>query len=838
MTQNQTRSKVLYDTPKIIEKCSEEPSPSPLPILQANWGSINGFESIIKKDSVKHWDTDIREMVGAGILTSDADGSKTRRKKTPRKKIKPVNDQNKSIVLLEEQNKSCYDSATTNELYTDVSNISESAIGGLNEQNSIRPPLDGQQSLNKQTGFPISLETFNNITETHDKQSPIKLDALNTFKNQIKSPVSSEIPELNTEEQSVKSDSLNNDINEKLLKKQCEFINSLETSNKITEFNNKQHLITFDFSNSQSLTKINLEQSHANINEQKNNQNQLIESSNLKTVAKKTNRENDPNILKSFNNYNYSLTENKSNAPSKNLKEQGLSNKNDTNNSKELKSPTKSISIEPLKPNLVDEIPYKCDDTAINVSKTSISKTKHEYNLSKPYKGEHYDDSLTGTPSIKVFREAYLNNSIPLSLTPASVSSKSADTMIVSLEQNYIETSKNNNCTIIDKKDLVECTPLKSKEKLLNKSKITDALKKKSIRAKKKQLYESVKVEVFGSEISSSSSSHELFNTNEQPKSIVINKKPQDEEKKSGFKHISKSKLIKSMSIVNGNSIENHLSNELNMQPSIKPIIVQPKSNNENDSEKIKNKSSNKFKKSMVHFDDPVEKFFNLSKSPTLYKSNNNNIGKIQKDTSFNDNSEQLIGLSRYLNKRTSTIYDYSPTGKTIKTIKPRVKTTKINNSDSNINSKMYDVDRSSKNLSSSDFSNKRKVKDMKNQGIKLSKNCITDVNKLPYGMQNNAALDESIAPLESVKTMTIDDNVFKTKCNSNDKIDINLDISELPIVNYNSSVNNTSCVTVNHDDTLDVRINKICDPLDNIEYLKKSKVYEVITEDGDHEVC
>ncbi|XP_029345669.1 uncharacterized protein LOC100572770 isoform X1 [Acyrthosiphon pisum] len=885
MTQNQARSVLLYGTPKRIEKCLEEPSSSPLPILQADWGSVNGFESIIKKESIKHWDTDIREMVGAGILTSDADGRKTRKKKMPRKKIKPVINQ----VLLEEQKISSNPSITINELYTDVSNISENTSGGLIERDSNKPTPIGQQPIKEQTELPISSETFNNFKELHDKQSPIKSDSLNSLKNVSKFPISLEtsdkITKLNneqvptisgtsikvnnknllkkqedflilletpdkttesyTEEQLVKSDTLINNNNETLLKKENEFINSLKTSNKISEFNNKQLPIISDSSKSQSLTQINLEQSYANINKQNDNQNQLIESSYLKTVPNKTDHEKDPNISKSFNNYNYSLTVNNSKESTKNVKEQDLLYQTDTNNSSELNSSTKSISIEPIKPNLVDEISYKCDDAAVDIPKTPISKIIYEYNLSKPCSQEHYDNSLTETSSIQVFRETYLNKT-PISLFPSTPgNSRSVDTIIVPPEQNYVESSNNTHCKIINKtkKDKVECTPFKSKEKLLSKSKIKNTYKKKSVGAKQKQGYESVKVELFGSEISSSSSSLELLNTNEQLNTIVIKKKPQDEEKNSGFKHIPKSKSIKSTSIVNVDDIENNISNELhapNMQPiktpSIKPTIVKPEKNNENTSETIKKKSAKKF---MVHFDDPVEKCFSLSKSPTPCKSNNKNAGQIQKDTTNDDNSEQLIGLSRYLNKRSSTIYDYSPKKKTIKTIKPRVKITKINNGDSKINSsKKYNVDGSSKNISTSDFSNKRNTLDTSNQIIKLSENCIIDVNKGSYAMENNAAHNKSIVPLGSVQTCTdqirsMDDNISTPNLNSNKKIDISLDRSELPVVNYKSSVSNISCVTVRHDDTFDVRIKKICDTLDNIEYLKQSRVFDIISEDG-----
>ncbi|XP_022177524.1 uncharacterized protein LOC111038643 isoform X2 [Myzus persicae] len=845
MTQNQACSTLLYDTPKKIEKCLEEPSSSPLPILQADWGSVNGFESIIGKESIKHWDTDIREMVGAGILTSDADRKKPRKKITPRKKIKLVNGQNNSIALLEEKTKSSNHSITTNELYTDVLNISENTNGGLNAQDCNRQTPDGQKPSKAQTGFPISLETFNNAIELHDKQSPIESDALNTLKNQSKFPISLETSELYTEEQSAKFDSLKNNTNEILLEEQSKFINSLETSNKVTEFNNKQLPIKSDSSNSLSLTQINLEQSNANINQQQNNQNQLINSTNLKTVPKKTNQEKDSNILKSFNNYNYSLTEKKSNEPIKNLIEEGILDLTDTNNSSELNIPTKSINIEPVKPNLVDEIPYKRDDAAVEVPKTPISQIKYDYNLSKPCMQEHSDDSLMESSSIKLFRETYLNKPPILPFPPASGNLKSVATIIVPPEQNYVETSNNISCTIIDKKknDKVECTPLKPKEKLFNKSKSENALKRKRMETKKKQVYESVKVELFGSEISSSSSSHELLNTNEQHKTIVVsNKKPQEEKKKSGLKHIPKIKSIKSMSTVNVNGIENHLSNELNKQPvktpSIKPIIVQPKNNIENSSEEMQKKSLKKLKKYMVHFDDPVEKVFSLSKSPTLCKSNNKNTGEIQKDTTIHDYSEQLIGLSRYLNKKSSTIFDFNPKGKTTKTIKPRVKTTKINNGNSKINHlKMNNVDGSSKNISTSDFCNKRKTQDVNNQGIKLSENCMIEVNKVSYGMENNATHNKFIEPSESVQTMSMDDNISKPNCNSNQKINISPEGSELPIINHNRSVNNTSCVTVKHDDTIDVPINEICNPLDNIEYLKKSKVYEVITEDGDHEM-
>lgn len=800
MTQNQAHSRLLYNTQKKFEKCLEEPLSSPFPILQTDWGSVNGFESVIKKENIKHWDTDIREMESAGILTSDADGRKRTKKKTPIKNNKRVIGQNNSIVLTEEQKKSSNNLIISNEFDTDISSISESTYDDLNKP------------LKEQIEFPISLENPGKITELYNEQTPIV------------------------------SDTSINVNNIKLLKKQSEFMTPLKKIDKITELSNGQLPIKSDSLKSQwSITQIHLEQSHANIDEQKNNQNQLIKPPSLKIEPKKTKQEKDPNFLKTFNNYNYSLTKKKLIKPTKYLKEQSLLDITHTNNSNELNSPMKPISIEPVKPNLI-ESPHKRDDAIVDVPKTPISKIKRQYDSSKSCTQEQYVNSLTETPSIEVLKKtSYLNKHPILQFPSTSGNLGSVDASIVLPKQDSIKTSKNTNCEIglreflnpsiqikttnnklsnKTKKDKFECTPLKSKIKFLSKSKVKSALKRKSIESKKKQFYESVKVELFGSEVSSSSSSHELINTNEQIETIIINKKPQDKEKVSGFKHIPKRKTVNSMPIVNVTSIENHLLNELNIQPtkvpSIKPIIVQHENNNDNTSEKIKKENSKNIKKFMVHFDDPIETIFSLSKSPS--KSINKNISKIPKKNTINDNSEQLIGLSRYLNK-TSRTYDCRPTGKKVKAIEPRMKTTRTNN----INSKIHNIDRSSKIISTSYSSNKKKLHDMNNQKLKLSESCVTDLNEVSYEIENNAVHKKHIIPLDFVQTKCLDDNISNPNCITNKN---------------NNSVNNIFCVTIRHDDKLDAQINTISDPIDNMEYLKNSKVYEVITEDGKHEVC
>ncbi|XP_022171206.1 uncharacterized protein LOC111034342 isoform X2 [Myzus persicae] len=849
MTRNQARSKLFCDSPKRLEKCLEEPSTSPLPKLQADWGSVNGFESMIKKEMVKHWDTDIREMVGAGILTSDADGRKTRKKKTPRKKIKPVNVQNNS-VLLKDQKKSSNISIATNELHTDVSNISEVAFDGLNGQDSDKPLLGIQKPLiEKQPKCHISLETSNNITELCNEQSPIKSNSLNTLNNlkslkKVSEPsISLETPdkitELYNKQPPTITDSLKNINGTKPLNELSEFSVSLETLDKITKLNNELLPMKSDFPESKCATQINLDQSQ--VNEPKNNQNELINSSILNTRSKITNQEKDSNFLKTFNNHNYSLTENKLYESTKPSKEQGLFDQTHTNNSNELNSPLKCINIESVKPSLL-ETPFKCDDAAVDVPETPISKIIREYDPSKmvtplPCTPEH-DDSLTETPLTKVFRETSYLNRPPISpFPPTPGNSMSVDTLIAPPELDYVKTSSGTNCKMNSlneclsqpfqtttstgelstktKKDKIKNTPLKSKLKLSTKPKVKNGLKLKNVEAKKKQVYESVKVELFGSDISLSPNKNEFSTTNEQRKTIVINKKPQEKEKKSGFKPIPKKKSIESMSVVTVNGIESQLSDELNMQstktPFIKPIIVQCENNA---SGKVKKTISKKIKKSMVHFDDPVEKFFKLSKSPTLDKPNNQKVGRIQNKTTANDNSEQLIGLERYLNNTSSTAYDCSPKENKIKRIEPAVKISKLNSSDSNINySEMYNVDESNKNISTSYIS----------------------VNKVSNGKENNTVDNKSIVPLESVQTMSIDGNISNPNCISEDKMNISLDRSESSIIN--SSVINTSCVTVTHDDKLDVPINEACDSPNNMEYLKNPKVYEVITEDNEHEM-
>lgn len=922
-SRDQARSKLFCDSPKKCEKMLVEPSSSPLPKLQADWGSVNGFESIVKKDNIRHWDSDIREMVGAGILTSDADGRKTRKKKTPRKKIKSANDKNNLEPVIEEQN----DSIQENELTTDETiqtNISEKSCN-LNDQNSSKPLLDDTKSSKEQNEHPVELKISNEGTANHSEQPLVKSDSLKSFsdlKSLIKPsefPIVLETPdkvtELHNETQPILSDSPKNLNNSKSLNHPCEFSVSLETPDKVAELNKQLSIISDPLKSSKdpkSLEKMseypvlletpnklekiddnslpiecslrsscqsqnNQEQLISNINEQENNLNQsntiaVANTRNTSSVSKTsldiTEKcdEKDSSFSKTLLNQNclkplsFKQPENKKNEPVVNFEKHASPNQIRTNNSNELSLVNSVINIQPVKQNQV-ETPYKCDDSAVDVPETPISKLIREYDPSKlitplPCTPEHYEDSLTETPLTKVFRETSYLNRPPISpFPPTPGNSMSVDALIVPLDQDNTKMSHSNDCktngvkeypslplqtyiktesSTTAKKVKVKSTPFKAKQKLSTKSKIKNGLKKSAVDGKKKQVYESVKVELFGSVITSSSSADELEKSNEH-KTIVINKKPSKKEKTSGFKPIPKRKSATNSPIqltnVTDNNVENGSVDKSNTKVDalslLKSIVNQNKKITSEKTKKIlsNTKGLNKSKKSMVHFDDPVEEFFNSPSKPTPYKINNSK--EIQNKT-LDDQPEQLIGLSRYLNK-SSSFYERN-TIKKIKT-KTETKTSKLNKSDSSIN--YLKIPCEDKTKFSSVLNYKTQTHSISDERNKSFENCVVDESKKSNEKKNSTI--ESKVPLDlvhsaSLKSKTSDENSTFKKEDDNKSFE--------KYETYDSSIKNTSCVTVGHNDKLEIHLKKLNDPLNSIEYLKKPKVYEVITEDGDHEVC
>lgn len=911
---DQARSKLFSDTPKREEKILEEPAFSPLPKLQADWGSVNGFESIVNKEATRHWDTGIREMVGAGTLTSDADGRKTRKKKTPRKKIKPIIDKKNSKLVIEEED-NLNNSMQTNESQSNAeinkSNTTND-LCDLNEQNYNKPLLEDKKSLDKQNKFPISPEISSKVLELCSKQlldknsndqellekqnELITLETPNkntelcnkppiesysvkdvTDKEHSKFPMSLETPNKITElyiKQPIEFYSLK-DVNDK---KQNEFPVSLEILDKIPESCNKQATIETNL-NISSHTLNNLELSKTNINEQENNLNQLntlttvslthtsTTSSNSKAISEiKENKEKDSNFLETFNNHNYlnplliKQPENNLNKSTENVNQPILSDQIKTDHSNKSNSPVQSINkIQSIK-HLV-ETPFKCDDTAVDVPETPISKLIREYDPSKlitplPCTPEHCEDSLSETPLTKVFRETSYLNRPPISpFPPTPGNSRSVDTLLVQSDQECSKMS-NNICNKINgikesltqpisndnkfaiQRKKIKSTPLKTKSKPLIKSKIKNDLKGKSVEAKKKQVYEFVKAELFGSEISSSSSADELEKTNQQPKPIiVINKKQED--KKSGFKPIPKMKSIQSTSIL-VNGVENNPLNEFNTKISkslsIQPTIV-PCKDGSLETKNLSNiKQSKKSNKSMVHFEDPVQKIFNIATNPTLNKSKKVNINKIQNKTVTNENPEQLVGLSRYLNK--SNDYNYT-NKKRSKTIELEVTTSKLNNSDDINNLNCSKEDKCNEKISEimpSSSKNKPKTYDISNEQNRSSQSSLIDENKNSNRKEKNTVLKKSAEPLNFVKsTKTSDQNPISLKSTCNTNLD-RTNQSDSTTSN-NNSLNNTSCVTVGYNEESNFQLRKFDVPLNNMEFLKRPKVYEVISEDGNHEV-
>lgn len=913
---DQVRSKLFCDTPKKIEKIVEEPSSSPLPKLNADWGSVNGFELIVEKETIKHWDSDIRDMVGAGVLTSDADVRKTRKKKTPRKKIKSVNDKNHS----EQQNKSDNvieidttqtDQTNKSNMFENPCDISEENVSNplLNDQNSLKEIqnelsmplanpndttdkplacnkplssesnslkiLNDEQSLKNQSKFPISFETPDKITELCNEQPTTKtsspknsndqklLDAPNEFPISLETP--DKVTELIPKQSLIKTDSLKQlspkpsifsipvetqdtkKCNEQLPK---EFSISFDTPIKITDICNKPPIETDSLKSSCKIQN-KYKQFESRFNDQKNNVNPLntspatnkLTTSNSKILSEVITLEKDSNFLKTFNNRTYlkpfqspiKQLENQSNEPAENLKNQSSLNKVETNVPSEFNSPENVIKIQPIKHNLI-ETPFKCDDSAVDVPETPISKLIREYDPSKlvtplPSTPVHYEDSLTETPLTKVFRETSYLNRPPISpFPPTPGNSMSVDTLITPPEQECSKSSVNlsskiNSFINAEVKNTVTQpvpTPVNNestiKKKIVkpktSKIKKTASTKNKSgLKEKTKQVYESVKVELFGSEISSSSSADESEITKVQPPKKIVIKKPLEEEKTHGFKPIPKRKSFQPTSVA-VNDIKNcsldESSRNRNKLSSIKPIIMQNKESTVNKTKKILNttQQNKSKKKSSVHFDEPVEQFYFSPTKPVLHTSNNKNISKIENKIVTDTNSNQLVGLSRYL-KNPSTLSENKKT----KFIESPVKTFKLNNTGT---SPGISTNLSNKKVSPNAVTNTTE----KLETTKSSKNCARDRDE-----KSNRIEDSSNQNFSSKNMLN---NACLEKTNQNESTNTS---------HNNSSINNTSCITIEHNDE-SFQLIKNNYSLIDIEFLKKSKIYEIISEDGAKEVC
>lgn len=828
---DQARSKLFFDSPNRVDKIVEESFPSPLPKLQGNWELVNGFEAIVKKDTTKDWDSDIREMVGAGILTSDANRQKTRKKKTPREKMKPVKNKKISIDVSEEQNESENLIQTNDE--TNKSNISENLCGS-NKQTSNNSSFDYQNPPKKiPSEFPVPLETDDKITNPCNKQPPT--DSSSSKSVNDKNPSIFEVP-LETPKLDM--------CNELPLNA---FPISFDTPVKTTDANKSQIKCNPNETQNKHM------QPKISIYEQENNLNQLNTSTvtnKLTISSSKTLPEsnkslgNDSNLLETFSNHK----------STESVIKQTLE-LIETNSSIEFNSPENNI----VKPNI--ETPFKCDESAVDIPETPISKLIREYDPSKlvtplPSTPVHYEDSLTDTPISKIFREtSYLNRPPVSPFPPTPGNSMSVDTLIVPLEQECSKFSSqlngflNNDMKFIVKQPIQvslndECKEQKKKiEPTPSKTKKTDLTKIKSdLNAKNKQAYESVKNDLFGSEISSSSSADDIEISKIQPKTIVINKNPNEKERKSGFKPIPKRKSILSTSSA-FSSVEKHSSNETNSQllkSSIKSTVIQIKKSSMEEIKKTSNtKQSMKSKKSMVHFDDPVEQSCVSPIKPTPCNSKYKIVSKIDNNIVTNKNSDQSVGLSRCL-ESSSRLYEH-------KQSKSSFEAPKLDCSGSSAEVCIADVSMKKKsNFTPCILGSSSKMHNMTNKERQPTGNCIIDKTKKEDSTEKMTEVS-----LSDISSMTKINNVAKSSENCASGKDENYckkkEDATLNKLNQFESIltdhsMNTSLVSNIHDDN-SFQLMKDINTLVDKKRPKQIYAYEIINDDdstanGSREVC
>lgn len=862
---DQARSKLFFDTPNRMNKIIEESVPSPSPKLQVNWGSINGFEAIVKKDTIKHWDSDIREMVGAGILTSDADARKTRKKKTPRKKMKSVKS---SDNVSEEQNKleNSISTLNVNDDETNKLNISKSPCHS-NKQTSNISSLECQ-NLPKE--FPsdnpvqekVIIQCNEQLTDSSSSKSFNDKESLTLLETPNK------ISKMTSEQPLIENGTLNNFSDKKLIPKpsifaipfetpkidKCnesspsnEFPISFVTPVKVTDMCNKSPI---EFSpnetqNKYKQTKICMNELEYNLNQSSiSTASNKLTTSSSKTLSELSNKSqgNEVNSSERFYNHKYNkslqLSTKQSDKSNENIVKPSLELIK-TTNSKKHSSP-KNIKV---KYNL--ETPVKCDDSAVDIPETPISKLIREFDSSKcitPLQSTpvHYEDSLTETPISKIFREtSHLNRPQISPIPPTPGNSMSYDTLCVSPETEVSKLSSELNGILnkdtnavakqpisvtLNDKDITLGGHTKKKKVEPKPSKTKKTKIKSNFNVKKKKVYN-----LFGSELSSSSSADELETSKVKLNTIVINKTQHENNRTSGFKAIPKRKSILSTSSA-FNNIKKPTLDETNSQlneSSTKSSAMQSKKSS------IKETNNTQSKKCMVHFDDPVEQFHVLPTKSTPFNSNNNkSVSQIDSTTLINHNSDQLVKQSKCL--KTPSRFNEKT-----KTTKSPVETVKLNCSRSSAEVCIADVSIKKKSTSCI-LSNTSKSYDMINEKHKEAGICANNLsNKVKSSDKiTNVSLSDINLMNKNSNLIQSSENYVSDKDENCKKEDASLDkVNQSKTTFIDKSMNDTSLVPAIHDytDTLtDETINQS---------LKQTYAFEIIhdddsTENGSNEVC
>ncbi|XP_050529514.1 metacaspase-2-like isoform X2 [Daktulosphaira vitifoliae] len=592
------RSKLFFDSPKRIQTILEESLTSPFPKLQGNWGAINGFESIIKKDTGICLNSNTKSTNEIKI----SELKLVKKKKSPRKNMTPkrlsnhlVNNINPIVILNNEDYAKLV--LTKNNVLSQNDKLSNSLEDSLNigssknschlslKQNS---PVKNIESIELKKSFesssPINnkISSFykeNNFTDKNNEALKIipadckvyTLQQLSYNKVDLSSYIST--PEI---KKSTKDNIANNIITslEQLLLSN----NSIKTKENIT---NQANLLNQQIDNSKSTLFNTPVKPESPIKITKFPKTSNVDKKLDKIINKS---QENKKYISSCSNIYLPLCSNKihENEKNRSVSYEKLNNKNlDVS---EMSSPTKLNNCQTTKLSKV-QTPFKFDEP-----ETPISKLLREHDPSNlvtpiPSTPVHNEASME-TPLSKIFREtSYLNRPpiSPIPSTPVNLKSNISSLSppkeqiitnnplvkmagikrrINNLKKNSIQSvsvqcnqSIPRSPSVVNKKS----PTLKVKLKAIPKVKNSKSFKHKNTNAIKAQVYESVKIELFGGNDSPSSNDDELEKSMNICKSLIINKK-YEEERTSGFKPIPRRKPLKNASSISdtkNNSIGN-----------------------------------------------------------------------------------------------------------------------------------------------------------------------------------------------------------------------------------------------------------------------------------------
>ncbi|XP_050439509.1 uncharacterized protein LOC126844991 isoform X2 [Adelges cooleyi] len=860
----QARSKLFCDSPKRILSILEESLTSPMPKLEGNWGAVNGFESIAKKDTVIDGKPCVSNTVGSEIVTLDTRGRETkkssRKGRTPKKNVKCV--QNIDVVC-NVTNENVIEFGGSDKIDGKDGDEPSKLNMCLNEKNNLNEPIDVCSRLidhQMQDDLAATSENNTRLTNTRNLypnqvEQEEFLEQINIIPagNQNKS-----LNDLNT------STEVNHKSSKDLVAVQSNLLLNNTKENNLTIKNDENQLfngtniisdiIITDTENQEteksifnrSKTPEQLDNSTDNccsttINKsiekipQQDDNIMDIHTFNVPNEVEKIDKQaNDSHLLGTTNKFEKSKNDDKTiisdtqiylpslstvTVSKNNQNEQKVKLQNNSfNDVAEINSSVNSSNISLIKHHNVAKTPYKYDESTV-IPETPISKMLREYDPSKlvtpiPATPVHNEDSLMETPLTKVFRETSYLNRPPISpFPPTPGNSQSVDIVKSSEQQQVTEKSINKLVETASVNDVVDkpkevvtqiLPPMKTTNNVIKtpptaKKKKSSPLKikfkhtppppqsknndkSKKLIVNKTQIYESVKVELFGNNSLTSSSDDDDEKPRNQPKSLIIKKKPTEDERTSGFKPIPRRKSIQDTVVVNDAKRSSSAEQGLEQCASLTEQIERNKKNTK------KSSLLDNHKPSAVHCGKPelieTEKCMDVPNKP----------------------------------------YVCNP-------IEKKIKSSKLNNSCGHTRSSREQA--KNKLVKSSDSSKSTAVNKSKNTDIHSKK--ATNTPSCCYFNQSDSKQD-------SEDEMNSSRNVPDLRLNSS-KTFTNLSLnksnpSESSSMSFTSSVNNTLPNSYIQGRSETVKMNKIDNERFNIEeHFEKPMVYEIITEDDEREM-